>query len=108
MLVVESPAISTSDMTSTDDGARTTAVSEADKAGTSAPPTTEGEGDNLCTSGPLPAPDPQAARGRVRGQRMTNTGAFTSAPHGRRRSSLIAAMWRISKRRRARLGTCCR
>jgi hypothetical protein len=37
-------------------------LTEADKAGTSAPPATEGEDGDLCTSGPLPAPDPQAAR----------------------------------------------
>jgi hypothetical protein len=40
--VVESPAISMDDGTSTAGGAGTTAVSEADKAGTSAPPATEG------------------------------------------------------------------
>jgi hypothetical protein len=55
--VVESQAISMADVTSTAGGAGTTAVSEVDKAG-SAPPVTEGEGGDLCTAGPLPAPDP--------------------------------------------------
>jgi hypothetical protein len=60
--VVESPAISTADVTSTAGGAGTTAASEADMVETSAPLAAEGEGGDLCTSGPLPAPDPQAAR----------------------------------------------
>jgi hypothetical protein len=62
MPVVESPAISTAGVTSTVGRVKTTAASEADKAETSAPPTARGEGDDLCTSGPLPALDPQAAR----------------------------------------------
>jgi hypothetical protein len=98
-LVVESPEISMADVASTTSGAGRTAASEADKAGTSAPPATKGEGGDLCTSGPLPTPDPQAAGEGVRGRRTTYTGACTSAPHGRRRSSPIAAMWRISRRR---------
>jgi hypothetical protein len=47
--VVESPAISAADVTITADGVGVTAASEADKAGTSAPPTAEGEGGDLCT-----------------------------------------------------------
>jgi hypothetical protein len=61
MPVVESPTISATDVMSTADGAGATAASEADKAGTSVPPAAKGEGDDLCTSGPLPAPGPQAA-----------------------------------------------
>jgi hypothetical protein len=60
-LVVESSVISAADVTSAAVGAGTTTASEADKAGTSASPATEGEGGDLCTSGPLPAPGPQAA-----------------------------------------------
>jgi hypothetical protein len=60
--MVESPTISVVDVTSTAGGAGTTAISEADKAGTSAPPATEGEGGGICTSGPLPARHPQATR----------------------------------------------
>jgi hypothetical protein len=62
--VVESPAISMVDVTSTASGAATTATSEADKAGTSAPPAAEDEDGDLCTVGPLPTPDPQAFRAR--------------------------------------------
>jgi hypothetical protein len=56
--VVESPTISTVDVMRTSGGAGTTAASEADKAGTIAHPTAEGEGGDLWTSGPLPVPDP--------------------------------------------------
>jgi hypothetical protein len=49
---MESPAASAADVTSAAVGAGTTAASEADKAGTSAPPTAEGEGSELCTTGP--------------------------------------------------------
>jgi hypothetical protein len=38
-----------------------TAAFEADKTGTYTTPTTEDEGGNLCTAGPLPTLDPQAA-----------------------------------------------
>jgi hypothetical protein len=62
MPVVESPVISVSDVTSTASGAGVTAASEADKAGTSAPPAVEGEGGDLCTFGPLPALGPQTTR----------------------------------------------
>jgi hypothetical protein len=58
MSVVESPAISAADVTSTTGGAGATAASEVDKAGTSVPPAAEGEGGDLCTSGPLLAPSP--------------------------------------------------
>jgi hypothetical protein len=56
--VVESPVASAADVTSAAVGAGTTATSEADRAGTSAPPTAEGEGGDLCTSGPQAAPGP--------------------------------------------------
>jgi hypothetical protein len=46
------------DVTSMAGGVGTTVASEADKARTS---TTEDEGGDLCTVGPLPTPDPQAA-----------------------------------------------
>jgi hypothetical protein len=59
--VVESPAASATVVTSAAGGAGMTAVSEAYKAGTSAPPIAEGEGGDLCTSGPLLVPGPQAA-----------------------------------------------
>jgi hypothetical protein len=59
--VVESPAISTVDVTSTAGGAGMTAASEVDKAGTSAPPAAEDEGGDLCIASSLPTPDPQAA-----------------------------------------------
>jgi hypothetical protein len=61
MPVVESPAASAADVTSAAVGAGTAAASEAEKAGTSAPPPTEGEGIDLYTSGPQPAPGSQAA-----------------------------------------------
>jgi hypothetical protein len=48
-------------VTSTVVRARATAASEADRVGTSAPPTTGGEGGDLCTSGLQPAPVLQAA-----------------------------------------------
>jgi hypothetical protein len=54
--VVESPAASVADVTSTAAGVGTTAAPEADRAGTSAPPTTEGGGDDRGTSDPQPAP----------------------------------------------------
>jgi hypothetical protein len=60
-LVVESPAASAADVTSAAVGAGTTAVSEVDKAGTSAPLATEGEGGDLCTTGLQPAPGQQVA-----------------------------------------------
>jgi hypothetical protein len=59
--VVESPAISTADVTSTAGKAGATAASEADKAGTSALPAAEGEGGDLYTTGPKLAPGSQAA-----------------------------------------------
>jgi hypothetical protein len=59
MLVVESPVALAADVTSTAVGAGTTAASEADKAGTSAPPNTGGEGSDLCICGPQAVPDPQ-------------------------------------------------
>jgi hypothetical protein len=61
MQVVESPAASAADVTSVAVGAGMTAASEADKAGTSAPPSVEGEGGDLCTTGPQPALGPQPA-----------------------------------------------
>jgi hypothetical protein len=57
--VVESPAASAADVTSAAAGAGTTAVSEADKAWTSAPPTTGGEGGNRGASDPQAVPGPQ-------------------------------------------------
>jgi hypothetical protein len=57
-LVMESPAISTVDMTSTAGGAGATAASDEDKAGTRVPPTAEGGGGDLCTTGPQSAPGP--------------------------------------------------
>jgi hypothetical protein len=57
--VAESLAASADDMTSMAVGAGTTASSEADKVGTSAPPTTGGEGGERGTSGPHEAPGPQ-------------------------------------------------
>jgi hypothetical protein len=56
MLVVESPEASAANVTSAVVAAGTTAAPEADKAGTNAPPTAEGEGGDLCTTGPQPAP----------------------------------------------------
>jgi hypothetical protein len=50
--VVESPAAPEADATSVAIGVGTTTVSEADKAGTSAPPAVEGEGGDLYTTGP--------------------------------------------------------
>jgi hypothetical protein len=47
---------------STASGAGSTAASDVDKAGTSAPLAFEGEGGDLCTLGLLSAPGPQAAR----------------------------------------------
>jgi hypothetical protein len=50
--VVESPAGSAANVMSAAVGVGMTATSEADKAGTSAPPAAEGEGGDLCTFGP--------------------------------------------------------
>jgi hypothetical protein len=50
--VVESPAASAADVTSTAVGVGTTAAPEADKAGTSVPPTTGGGGDDRGTLDP--------------------------------------------------------
>jgi hypothetical protein len=61
MPVVESPAASAADVTSMAGRAGTTVAFEADKAGTSTAPVAEDEGGDLCTTGPLPTPDPQAA-----------------------------------------------
>jgi hypothetical protein len=58
--VVESPVISTIDVTSTAGAAVTTTASKADKVGTCTAPATEDEGGDLCTSVPLPTLDPQA------------------------------------------------
>jgi hypothetical protein len=57
--VVESPAASAADVTSAAAGAGVTAASEADKAGTSTPPDTWGEGGNRGTSDPQEAPPPR-------------------------------------------------
>jgi hypothetical protein len=54
--VVESPAASAVDVTSATVGAGTTAASEADRAGTSAPPTTGGESGDCGASGLLVVP----------------------------------------------------
>jgi hypothetical protein len=56
--VVESPATSAADVTSTAAGVGTTVAPEADKAGTSAPPTTEGGGEDRGTSDPQPTLGP--------------------------------------------------
>jgi hypothetical protein len=58
-LVVESPAASAADVTSTTAGVGTTAAPEVDKAGTSAPPTTSGGGSDRGTSDPQPVPGPR-------------------------------------------------
>jgi hypothetical protein len=57
--VVESPAASAADVTSAAAGAGATAASEADKAGTSAPPATEVEGGDHGTFDPQKVPPPQ-------------------------------------------------
>jgi hypothetical protein len=57
--VVESPAASVVDITSTVARAGTMAAPEADKAGTSAPPTTRGEGGDRGTFDPQPTPGPK-------------------------------------------------
>jgi hypothetical protein len=57
--VVESPTALAADVTSMAAGAGATAASEADKAGTSAPPATEGEGGDHDTSDPQEVPPPQ-------------------------------------------------
>jgi hypothetical protein len=54
--VVELPAASEADVTSTAAGVGTTTAPEADKAGTSAPPATEGEGGDRGTSSPQEEP----------------------------------------------------
>jgi hypothetical protein len=59
--VVESPAASAADVISAAGGAGATAASDADKAGTNAPPAVECEGGDLCTTGLQVAPGPQAA-----------------------------------------------
>jgi hypothetical protein len=61
-LVVDSRAALAADVTSAAGGAGTTIAFEADKAGTSAPPTAGGEGDDLCTADPLLASGPLAAK----------------------------------------------
>jgi hypothetical protein len=48
-------------VTSTAGGDGATAASDADKVGTNASPAAEGEGGDLCTTGPQPAPGPQVA-----------------------------------------------
>jgi hypothetical protein len=50
--VVESPAVSAADVMSTATGVGTTAAPETNKAGTSPPPATEGDGSGHGTSGP--------------------------------------------------------
>jgi hypothetical protein len=60
-LVVDLSAALAADVTSVAGGAGTTTALEVDKAGTSAPPTAGGEGDDLCTADPLLAPGPLAA-----------------------------------------------
>jgi hypothetical protein len=56
MSVMESPAASVADMTSTSVGAGATTAFEADKARTSAPPATGGEGGDRGTSEPQEEP----------------------------------------------------
>jgi hypothetical protein len=106
--VVESPAASAADVTSTAGGAGTAAASEADKVGTSIAPTAEDDGGDLYTAGSLPTQTRRRSRREVHGRRMTCTGVFTSAPRGRWKSSPTAAMWRNSRRHHARLGVCYR
>jgi hypothetical protein len=57
--VMESPATSVIDMTSAAAGTSTTAASEAEKAGTSVPHATEGEGGDRGTSDPQEVPRPR-------------------------------------------------
>jgi hypothetical protein len=57
--VVESPAASAADVTSAAAGAGEMVASEGDKAGTSAPPATEGEGGDRDTSDPQEVPPPR-------------------------------------------------
>jgi hypothetical protein len=57
--VVESPAPSTTDVMSAAVGAGATTVSEAERVGTSMPPTAGAEGGELGASGPQAAPGPQ-------------------------------------------------
>jgi hypothetical protein len=61
MPVVESPAISVANVMSTAGGTGATVAPDVDKARTSAPPTAEGEGGDLCTTSLQPALGPQAA-----------------------------------------------
>jgi hypothetical protein len=61
--VVELSAASAADVTSTTGGAGATVASDADKAGTSAPPTIEGAGGDLCTTGPQLAVGPAGGHG---------------------------------------------
>jgi hypothetical protein len=49
---VESPAVSAADVMSTATGVGTTAAPETNKAGTSPPPATEGDGSGHGTYGP--------------------------------------------------------
>jgi hypothetical protein len=56
--VLESPAAPAVDVTSAAAGAGATVASEADKDGTNAPPTTEGEGGDCGTSAPQEVPPP--------------------------------------------------
>jgi hypothetical protein len=57
--VTESPAASAADVMSAATGTGTTAASEAEKAGTSVPPATEGEGSDRGTSEPWEVPPPR-------------------------------------------------
>jgi hypothetical protein len=105
--VVESPAISTADVTSTAGKAGTKAASEADKAGTSTAPATEDEGCDLCTAGPLPTPDPQAAEaGGARAENNLHRCLYIGTPW-EAEVVAIAAMWKNSSRCHTRLGVCC-
>jgi hypothetical protein len=106
-LVVESPAAAAVDVTSTAGGAGTTAVSEADKAGTSTTLAVEDEGGDLCTTVPQPTADPQVAKaGGARAEDDLHRCLYVGT-RGRRRSSPTAAMWKNSRRRYARLDACC-
>jgi hypothetical protein len=57
--VGESPAVSTTDVTSAAGGTGATAASEVDKAVTSTTPATEEEGGDLCMVDPRSMSDPQ-------------------------------------------------
>jgi hypothetical protein len=69
--MVESPTASAANVTSACAGAGATAASEADKAGTSAPPATEGEGGDHGTSDPQEVPPPQGHGGGERRRPMS-------------------------------------